>query len=69
MLSVEGLCRPCWRVVVLVAVVPGDYAREPGIVDRHWITPNPAAVARPRDAVTSAEPPPGSEVAIEPKTP
>lgn len=80
-LDLDGRCRLCWRATTLLAWALNnldvlrdagvDFADEPspGIVGRHWIKPNPAAVARPRDAVTSAEPPPGSEVAIEPKTP
>lgn len=77
-LDLDGRCRPCWRATTLLAwaldnldVLRGagvDFADEPpsDIVGRHWIKPNPAAVARPRDSVTSAEPPPG-ELANAPK--
>lgn len=61
-----GLCRACWRVVVLTPrggaltyepkPLPAD-ARGPGIVGSHWIEPARAAAARPRSAVTSGEPP------------
>lgn len=61
--EVTGTCRACWRLEMALLRFMVDRAAEhpPGIIDRHWITPNPAAVARPRDSVTSAEPPPDGD--------